>query len=134
MAEIRVYPEGFRTLARRIGGIQLAQVLEPPLVRSLERFRVDLAHYPSPPEESSYRRTGRLGRSWALRYTVNARGIEGETGTNVEYAQRVQSEELQAWMHRDRWDTDETIANRHRGAILADFHQEVQAELNRTAQ
>lgn len=134
MAELRVYPQGFRELARSIGGIELAQVLEPPLIRGLERFRVDLAHYPAPPADSTYRRTGTLGRSWALRHTINARGIEGETGTNVEYGPFVQEEERQAWMHRGRWDnTDENVANRNRTAILDDFNDVMQAELNRAA-
>ena len=132
MAELRVYPEGFRQLGRRIGAIRLAQVLEPPLVRSLERFRADLAHYPPARTDSTYRRTGRLGRSWAIRYSVTARGIEGETGTNVEYGPYVQDAERQAWMHRGRWDnTDEDVARRHRAAVLADFREVVQGELDR---
>ena len=133
MAEIRVYPQGFRELARRIGGIRLAQVLQPPLVRSLERFRADLAHYPPQREGSRYRRTGRLGRSWAVRHSVTARGIEGETGTNVAHGPFVQDAERQGWMHRGRWEnTDEAVAARHRAAALADFQAAVQAELRRT--
>lgn len=132
MAEIRVYPEGFRELARRVGAIRLVQVLQPPLIRGLERFRSSLATYPPKPEGSSYRRTGRLGRSWAISHNITARGIEGETGTKLEYAHWVQDEERQAWMHRDRWrNTDVSVANRHREPILMDFNVTMQEALRR---
>lgn len=134
MAEVRVEPIGFEELARSIGGVRLAQVMEPPLVRGLERFRADLAHYPPPPPDSSYTRTGTLGRSWATRHELGAGRFDGETGTNVDYGPYVQDAERQAWMHRDRWNnTDENVADRHRGAILADFNQTTQEELNRAA-
>ena len=132
MAEIRVYPQGFRELARRLGGMQVARVLEPPMVRGLERFRSDLSTYPPAPPESSYVRTGTLGRSWAIDYTINARGMSGETGTAIPYAPYVQDAERQAWMHEDRWrNTDVAVAQRHRGAILANFSTTIQTEFDR---
>ena len=134
MAELRVYPQGFRELARGLGGIQVSRVLQPPMVRGLERFRSSLGVYPAKGDSTTYRRTGRLGRSWAISYTINARGMTGETGTNAEYARWVQDDELQAWMHRGRWlNTDEQVAQQHRGAILSDFTTVIQGELSRAA-
>lgn len=104
------------------------------MVRGLERFRSSLGMYPEKGDSTTYRRTGRLGRSWAISYTINARGMAGETGTNVEYAHWVQDDELQAWMHRGRWsNTDERVAEQHRGTILADFSTVIEGALSRSS-
>ena len=132
MAQLTVQPEGFSQLARRIGRVQLAQVLRPPLERSLERLRSSLAQYPEQPPDSDYVRTGTLGRSWDIDYTVEGQTVAGQTGTAVRYAPYVQDAERQAWMHRGRWEnTDQGVVDLHRGAVMEEFAVAIRRELDR---
>jgi hypothetical protein len=62
----------------------------------------ELQVYPPPPPESTYRRTGTLGRSWH----VKRQGSSAIVGNPTPYAPYVQSESQQAWMHEGRWQTD----------------------------
>lgn len=74
--------------------------------------------YPAPPEGSTYRRTGTLGRTLGSSegggqsgdhptiYQVKSLGsgnYEGHFGTNLEYAPYVIGDNTQAWMHKGRW-------------------------------
>jgi hypothetical protein len=65
--------------------------------------------YPPAPPNSSYRRTGQLGRSISTKVQALNDIVVGEIGTNLDYAPHVISSEAtpnggpQAWMHKDRW-------------------------------
>ena len=132
MAQLTIEPEGFAQLARRIRGVEFARVLRPPLVRSLERLRSSLAQYPEQPPAGEYARTGTLGRSWDIDYTVEGQTVGGQTGTAVRYAPYVQDAERQAWMHRGRWEnTDQGVVDLHRGAVIEEFAVAIRRELDR---
>jgi hypothetical protein len=73
--------------------------------------------YPPPPEGSTYRRTGTLGKTLGTSdgggqsgkpdiYTVKPLGsanFEAHFGTNLDYAPYVIGDKTQAWMHKGRW-------------------------------
>jgi hypothetical protein len=73
--------------------------------------------YPPKPEASKYRRTGTLGRSLGAEgakptvYSIKGSGanMAGTFGTNLSYAQYVIDPERQAYMHKGRWWTMNTI-------------------------
>jgi hypothetical protein len=65
----------------------------------------ELQVYPPPPPNSSYRRTGTLGRTWH----VKRQGSNAVVGNPTPYAPYVQSESQQAWMHEGRWQTDKDV-------------------------
>ena len=111
---------------------QLQQVADPqgwrkPMTQSLALLVDDVSTYPPAPSNSSYRRTGNLGRFWtSAQYEVSAStgGITGVIGNAVRdrrgraYGPCVQDAEEQAYMHRGRWQTDEMVAERNTNAIV----------------
>ena len=82
--------------------------------------------YPEPPANSSYRRTATLGRTLGSGVSGGKAGapdifevhelgggsFEGHFGTNLDYAPYVIGESEQAWMHKGRWWTIKTVAER----------------------
>ncbi len=84
--------------------------------------------YPPPPPDSSYRRTGTLGRSITAfsgghpqsltRVDVTPFGSIGIIGTNVSYAGYVIDEHEQAYMHRGRWWTLQGVIRKARAGIV----------------
>lgn len=82
--------------------------------------------YPEPPEGSTYRRTGTLGRTLGSGesggkasstpdiYEVKKMGsaYEGRFGSSLEYAPYVIGDDTQAEVHRGRWWTMKVIAER----------------------
>ncbi len=90
--------------------------------------------YPEPPENSSYDRTGTLGRTLGSSfsggkgsdhpaiYEVRQQngGYEAHFGTNLAYAPYVIGEN-QAWMHKDRWWKLQVVADKSRDKIKQVF-------------
>ena len=93
--------------------------------------------YPSPPADSTCKRTLTLARSWFIPpFEQTADGLTGRvvnngnltrTRSGVPYARYVQDREMQAYMHRGRWDTYQDIAERSEGDIRAMFAARIQA-------
>ena len=93
--------------------------------------------YPPEPEDSSYTRTGTLGRTlgssegggkggaypdiYEVHPLGSASGYEGRFGTNLDYAPSVVDPEEQAAVHRGRWWTMTTIAEKAHDKIVAVF-------------
>src|SRR3990172_6913938 len=96
--EIKGVPEVIAVL----GLAAALDVLQDPMQRAVFRLQADMAKYPPQPP-TTYRRTGRLGRSWTTQVTSMGEGLLGEVGTNVIYAPFVQSVSFQSrWMHHWR--------------------------------
>lgn len=92
----------------------------------------EMKAYPPPPPNSSYKRTGTLGRSWSRR--VEGRGMEvtgtvGSNGNMAPYNRYVQDGEYQAQMHQGRWTTIQDAAERNQDAIQGFFESRIAAEL-----
>lgn len=81
--------------------------------------------YPAPPPDSTYERTGTLGRSLGSGegggslgdpevFSVRAlgSGFEGKFGTNLDYAPYVIGDGTQAQAHQGRWYTIRTISEK----------------------
>lgn len=101
-------------------GLSILGVLQGPLDRGAFRIEAAMKVYPAQRSGSTYRRTGTLGRRWTTR-RISAPGMVGrEVGNNTEYAPFVQSSELQAYMHRGVWQTDEEVIERLAPGIRRD--------------
>ncbi len=107
------------------------------MIRAEELIRARMADYPPPPENSTYVRTGDLGRSWGAQSPIG--GISGLMGviesTDVPYAGFVERDPSlgdphQALIHRDRWQTDVQVVNESAEEIGRDFTAAIQAALN----
>jgi hypothetical protein len=79
------------------------------------------ADYPPAPAESTYRRTGTLGRLWTQARPVVAgvQGalVQGRIGNRTPYGPYVQDPAQQAWFHRGRWQTTEDVVRDEAGAV-----------------
>lgn len=121
---------GLEELLRLFERVQSNTFLRAPMISSLVLLRGQLAHYPAAPADSSYRRTGTLGRSWTHSIAELADGLQGEVGTNVRYAPYVQSQQRQARTHQGRWPTDEQVIQQNEARIREIFADAVQQALN----
>lgn len=87
--------------------------------------------YPPPPQDSTYRRTGSLGRTLGSSMSGGksgtpdifvtkklGNGIEGRFGTNLNYAPYVIGDDTQAAVHAGRWWTMKDIAEKSQEKIL----------------
>jgi hypothetical protein len=65
----------------------------------------NLEIYPPLLPNQVYRRTEKLGKSWAFVARVNLFSVTTVVGNNTPYARKVQDDERQEWIHRGRWRT-----------------------------
>lgn len=96
---------------------ELVKVMAVGMSASLNIFWENVPPYPPPPQNSTYRRTGGLGRSLGSDEGGGASGnpsvyrirrlgdgnFEGVFGTNLDYAPYVIGDTLQADVHAGRW-------------------------------
>ena len=130
MTTIRL--EGVPEALDTIDGLRdISDILRPPLKRALLRLQRKMAVYPPPPPNSSYRRTGTLGRRWTTATSEITRQrraeIEGRVGNNTEYGPFVQSAQFQADIHRNRWRTAEDVAESEERWIQGEFENALQS-------
>jgi hypothetical protein len=88
--------------------------------------------YPPKVDSSVYRRTGTLGRSWSRRIDGAGLTIRGEVGSNANiapYNRVVQDRERQARVHRGRWITVQSAAQRNERAIDEMFRRRLEQVL-----
>jgi hypothetical protein len=90
-----------------------------------------------PTRQSSYKRTGGLGRSLGVSQQASRLGdadiwvvrpmggghYRGEYGTRLEYAKWVIGERTQAWMHRGIWWTMRTVVQRGERKVIEVFEK-----------
>jgi hypothetical protein len=129
IAQMRAFPQ------------KLKQVAKIGMEASLNTLWENVPSYPTPPDGSSYRRTGTLGKSLGSSegggsaggkpsiYEVKQAGVggfvEGRFGTTLDYAPYVigptegAKGERQAWMHKDRWWQLEDIIPKSKAKIDA---------------
>jgi hypothetical protein len=117
---------GLNELYAKLDRVAALDILEPPMQRGVLRLEAYMKHYPSPPPQSTYRRTGTLGRRWVtapIARTGNT--LIGKIGNNLGYAPYVQSRMLQARIHQGRWRTDQDAVRDNETAIVADFERTI---------
>lgn len=81
------------------------------------RITAWLKKYPAPPPNSTYRRTGNLGRRWTSRTSVALFSATAIIGNNTPYGPEVQGEGFQADIHVGRWQTDEQALAAHADVV-----------------
>lgn len=125
MINIRVV--GLEELIKRMDQHQdkLNQVMQEAMTDSLLVMNESVPGYPAAPENSSYRRTGTLGRTLGADigpsmgggdniFSVTQIGgsWEGHFGTNLEYAPYVIGDGSQSKAHQKRWWVLSDVAER----------------------
>jgi hypothetical protein len=122
---LRVQVEGVDALLR---GFQRVFTNLTPLMVDLEkRVAEKLQHYPPPPPNSTYERTGDLGRAWAV--SADARGtnlyqdrVSVEMKNDMAYAGWVQGVGTQTQQHqRTGWQTTQQVLDAETPLFLEDL-------------
>lgn len=90
--------------SQRVGQVILEQGIRP---------------YPPPPPGSTYDRTYRLFNSWHSNVPSGGDLFIVES-SGVDYAELVQQRSTQAWMHRNRWQTVEDVAEEREAFVAAE--------------
>lgn len=141
---IKIEISGVAELRKRFGAFKptFDRELKNTVQASLLTFWENTPPYPPPPKDSTYIRTGYLGRSLGSDikggksgghpdiYEVRQNGgyFEGTFGTRNKYAPYVIDDKKQAWMHRGRWWVIGDIAKRSAKKIdtlFRDFAQDM---------
>jgi hypothetical protein len=95
--------------------------------RGLAALQRRIQPYPAPPPDSSYKRTGTLGRRWQANVVEHAPAVRGILSNPTSYAPFVVGEETQATIHKVRWKTDKQAANEALPTIEGYFNVEMVA-------
>jgi hypothetical protein len=113
---------------------KLAAVVKTGMDATLAALWESVPPYPASPPDSTYRRTGTLGRTLGSSFSggksggepsiystrsLGAGNIEGRFGTNLDYAPYVIGDGTQAKVHQGRWWTMTTIAEKAKSKITA---------------
>ena len=109
---------------------KLRKVMKTGMDASLAILHESVPPYPEPPADSTYRRTGTLGRSIGVSFEGSeigkpsiyetkqvGSGYEGRFGTNLEYAPYVIGDGTQAQVHSGRWWTLKTVAEKAKAKL-----------------
>ena len=97
-------------VTRKLENLERGDYLQGVANAGGQLLRAEMRKYPPPPPNSSYRRTGTLGKSWAQKVTRLAGGWSAIVGTRLNYAPYVQDETRQAEVHQGRWQTIQSVA------------------------
>ena len=135
--QITIQIVGLPQLAAKLSAATAVSVLEAPMKRAQELIRARMADYPPPPPNSSYVRTGDLGRSWAASSPITGAGslIGTVASSGVDYAPYVEGDPSlgspsQAQIHQDRWQTNLSVVQASAEEIGRDFTAAIQNALN----
>jgi len=82
--------------------------------------------YPTAPPNSSYVRTGTLGRTFEHKVHVMARGVKGLVRNPTPYGPYVKGPTAQAWMHKGRWPTLKDDVEAEQSRITGFFEKAMQ--------
>ena len=113
-----------------LAALQSPHFLEPVFDRAGARLVSRLHIYPPPPPNSTYRRTGTYARRWTFepRRTLFSVGVE--VGNITEYGPYVGDPELQADIHRGRWQTTADALEAEAPAIVDDVVQAIEKQID----
>jgi len=122
---------GLDKLNAKLGRLEATRTFIIPMHQATKLVQAEMADYPSPPPQSTYRRTGTLGRRWTTDVERIGDTVRGKVGNVTEYAPFVQAEKFQAAIHRGRWQTDERVLRDNTKRITALFQRAVDKALAR---
>jgi len=129
MSNVSIQIKGIDTLIQKLGKVEGTKHLRQPMQRAVYRLQGRMAQYPAQRTNSSYRRTGTLGRKWTSKIEQGNGIIRGKVGNNTEYAPLVQSYQFQARIHRGLWQTDRYIVDTEYRTIVRDFEDTIKNTL-----
>ncbi len=89
-----------------------------------ETVKAGIAVYPPKPPQSTYTRTGRLGRKWTIQ---QAGFLEVEVGNNTSYGPYVQGDQQTSFHAATGWMTTRQAKDAYQDQVTA----EIQKEINR---
>lgn len=129
MIDMKLTVEGIDDAVKELQsrGENVLAIVEKPIDRGAFRVEAALKRYPSPPQNSRYRRTGTLGRRWTTRPYRQPGLVGREVGNNTWYGPYVQSSQLQSHVHRGRWMTDEQALEQQASNIIDDVRNALRA-------
>ena len=143
MTDVSIQVQGVPQLVRKLGKAVATDTLARAMDKARMRVQSALQRYPSPPQGSTYVRTGDLGRSWTSRTIVGADGVTGQLGNAVRsrrggraYARYVQADVSEPAPHQTQqhtstgWITDLQALERNRSAIERDFNDAIDKALS----
>ena len=105
-------------VTRKIDGLARMDYLKGVASAGADVLRADLRKYPPPPPDSTYRRTGTLGKSWTKKVSGGPAGWLAGVGSRLGYAPYVQDEARQAKVHQGRWQTVQSVAKDRRDEVV----------------
>ena len=129
MSNVTIQIKGVDELIRKLGKVEGTKHLRQPMQRAVYRLQARMAQYPAQRTNSSYRRTGTLGRKWTSKIEQGNGIIRGKVGNNTEYAPLVQSYQFQARIHRGLWQTDRYVVDTEYRTIVRDFENAISEAL-----
>ena len=140
--DIRLQIDGVDDVMHRLSRALATETRMAPMQRLKDRLIKRLSTYPPPPPDSTYIRTGELGRGWADEgVSVDAIGtnqfadqVSVTMRNPVEYAPFVQGDPglgdpHQAFMHVGRWETDQQALDAETGPFLRDLEDSIGSAL-----
>lgn len=124
---IKIDEAAVASVVRKLGSLEkLVERMDRPMDRAVQVLWQTLSTYPPRPSQSTYRRTGTLGRRWTKDVQRNGETLVGSVGNNTAYAIYVQSEQYQVAVHRATgWITDEQARSDKERAIMYEFDREI---------
>ena len=105
-------------VTRKLDRLDSGAYLQGVADAGAQLLRAEMRKYPPPPPNSTYRRTGTLGKSWAQKVTGGPSGWLAVVGTRLNYAPYVQDMNRQAEIHQGRWQTIQSVASDKRDEIF----------------
>jgi hypothetical protein len=127
MASVTVRLDGLDDVLKKLDSERMRAAAERGMRKGVTHVHQTVPPYPAPPPNSSYRRTGLLGRSITTKTERSAGNILGIIGSNVDYAPVVIGEGTQAPVHQGRWWTLWQVVNKAKGAVVDFIRDEVDA-------
>lgn len=109
----------------------LLSELAEPTKEVLEMLKEKMQDYPPEPAGSTYNRTETLKNSWEETLILAGDTLGKLEAVGVRYGPFVQDSEMQAWMHRGRWQTNRSVAADNESQVIAIYETYLKERINR---
>jgi len=115
---ITITVKNLEAVQRKLDNLERGAYLSGVADAGANLLRNEMRRYPPPPPNSTYRRTGTLGKSWTQRVSTGGGGFLAVIGSMLNYAPYVQDAARQAEIHRGRWQTVQSVAQDKREEVV----------------
>jgi len=117
--------KGLDDVLKRLDEKKILDAAEAGMKRGVLYVHSTVPPYPPAPPNSTYRRTGTLGREITTKTERSAGNILGIIGAAAPYAPLVIGEDTQAWMHAGRWWTLHSVVRKAADRVAGFIRDEV---------